>query len=124
MVSSLLAMSAIGCGGAANQPPVIQNLTYGPDKIALGKQTTISGNFTFTDDSGVLKELDASLQLPSGEVQAVPPTPIQGAPAQKSGTVTFSVTVAPLLAGRFRLDVWVVDGVGESNHLTGDVDVQ
>jgi hypothetical protein len=115
----------VGCGGAPPTPPQIDQLAYDPALISVGKQTNITGSLAFIDDSGDIHELDASIQLPSGQVQPFPPTPVAGVSGVKAGALNFALSVALPVAGRYQLEVWLVDDAGgDSNHLTGIVEAR
>jgi len=123
VVLSCLFFGGLGCG-AASSPPAIDQLVYDHNPIAVGKQANLSGSFTFADSSGDARELNVTVQLPSGQSQALPASPIAGAAGQKSGTLTFALTVIPPVAGHYGFELWIVDGGEASNHLTGSFDAQ
>ncbi len=120
--ATLFFVTALGCG--AGRPPTLSDLTFDPNEIPVGKQSTINGSFSFSDKEGDVQTINLAIKAPSGETQKVAPTPVQGAAGQFSGKLVFAAIVIPPAAGKYGFEVWLQDGSGESNHLEGSVDAK
>ncbi|HEY3354321.1 MAG TPA: hypothetical protein VGQ83_13800 [Polyangia bacterium] len=119
----LLALA--GCGDDKGTAPTIADLTYNPTTMPVGQATTITGNFTFTDPDGDLKDMVASVTLPSGQTQTLPAQALQNEAGQTNGAATLLLMLNPPAAGTYRFEVWLTDDAGNaSNHLGGTLEAQ
>ena len=121
----LAALSGCGSSGASEPAPVISDLSLTPTSVSAGKAATLTGTLTASDaDAAVaVSSLDATITLPGGASQALPPTPLQAPPGL--AVVTFTLELTPPTAGSYEVAVFVTDTDGKtSNTLSATVDVE
>jgi hypothetical protein len=115
----------LACAADDGDAPTISTLTYGPDTIAPGVQSTISGTLSFADPDADLTQLGVALTLPDGHVQQLPLTTLQGYTGQAAGQVTLTLALVPPSAGAYAFEVWVLDAQDHaSNRLSGTLHVE
>ncbi len=123
LLCSCLAMAA--CTSDDTTAPAISNLTFSPNSLPVGAQTTISGNMTFSDPDGDLDQLGVEIELPDQSKQLLPMSDVQNVGTMTEGTLAWALIVAPPAAGTYRLSLWLTDVDGhESNHLDAVVTAQ
>ena len=114
----LLCLALAACTSDDGTAPAIANLTFSPNALPVGQQTTINGNFTFTDPDGDLDQLGVELTLPDQSKQSLPMTDLQNVGTMTDGTIAWALIVAPPAAGTYHLSLWITDSDGnKSNHL-------
>ncbi len=86
----------------------------------VGARTTVVGSLAYTDPDGDVVVLAGELTLPDGSGRPLPTTAVAQADGLTAGEITFAIVVVAPEAGRYLLDVWLVDAAGgESSVLTG-----
>ncbi len=93
--------------------PVLSNLMLETDLMGtVGEDLTTRGSVTVADPDGDVRKLRATVNLPNGNSQDLPPSIV---PAS-ADTVTFSIQLLMVLrppeAGTYRMDVRVDDAMG------------
>jgi hypothetical protein len=125
------AISMSGCGGDdgdssgedSGSAPSIEALSFGPPKVPAGKQSVLTGKFTFHDPDSDADRFAAAIVLPDGSRQSLPPNKTQGTDGRADGQVEFLMAVAPPVAGNYAIELWMVDAADhESNHLDGGLE--
>lgn len=125
MRSLLLGLTLLAACTSEGASPEIASLTYSPESLTVGQQTTITGTFTFDDPDGDLDELGAEVVMPGGARQAFPMTDVRNVATTTEGTITWAMVVVPPAAGAYQLELWVTDADGNaSNRLTGTFEVR
>ena len=123
---SLASLTFVACGGSTSgsaaetdpDPPAISNLVLSPTDIPVGKVSTVSGTVDFADKNADVSQLAIDVTLPSGAKQSSGKTELQGAKGNPGGRVAVAIFPQPPVAGRYLVEVYVVDAKGhESNHL-------
>ena len=129
--ASVLAAASLtlGCGSDSDEDrgaaPEISALTFSPDTIPVGMQSTISGTFTFSDPDADVQNLHILVTLPSGQKQELPGGPVSGASGHTSAAANFALFLAPPEAGAHGFELWVTDAKkNESNRLIGTITAQ
>lgn len=114
----LLCLALTACASDDSTAPTISNLTFSPSSLPVGQQTTVSGNFGFTDPDGDLDQLGVEVTLPDQSKQSLPMTDLQQVGTMTDGTIAWALIIAPPSAGTYHLSLWITDGDGNtSNHL-------
>jgi hypothetical protein len=116
--ASLLLCALAGCGGSKTDgaAPTISNLSIAPNDATVGTTTTFTGTLILSDPAGEESEIDATITLPGGQAQTLPPTPLQGATSLMSSPVEFVLAFAPPTAGSYQVSVFIKDSDGESSN--------
>ena len=123
LLCSCLALAA--CTTDDNAAPTISNLTYAPNTMTVGVQTTISGSLDFSDPDGNLDQLAVEVTLPDQSKQMLPMTDLQNVGTMTEGTIAWALIVVPPSAGRYDMKIWITDVEGDpSNQLSGSAMAQ
>ncbi len=113
----LSCLALVACASDDNGAvPTITNLTLSQTTLAVGQQTTVSGTVGFDDPDGDLEELGIEITLPDQSKQTVPMTPLQNIGTMTSGSIAWSLIIAPPAAGTYGMDLWVVDANGNASN--------
>jgi len=117
----------LGCGGS-DEPgvaPAIQSLSFDPNTVEAGKQSTISGTLQFEDPDADAAAFALKLTVPGGQSQEIPPSNAQGVSGQTAGTLMFAFIVNAILEGEYDFEIWMIDSAGNSsNRLSGKLSAQ
>lgn len=112
----LVLCTLAACGGSSGSPPTISDLMISTDAIEVGEENTLTGTLVLSDPAGEESEIDATITLPGGQSETLPPTSLQDADGQMNATVDFAIIVAPPAAGSYGLSVFVKDSDGKSSN--------
>lgn len=113
----LSCLALVACASDDNGAvPTITNLTLSQTTLAVGQQTTVSGTVGFDDPDCDLEELGIEITLPDQSKQTVPMTPLQNIGTMTSGSIAWSLIIAPPAAGTYKMDLWVVDANGNASN--------
>ncbi|HEY5945697.1 MAG TPA: hypothetical protein VIV40_09410 [Kofleriaceae bacterium] len=123
LLCSCLTIAA--CTSDDTTPPTISNLTFSPNALPVGQQTTINGTIGFADPDGDLDQLGVEITLPDQSKQALPMTDLQNVGTMTDGTIAWALIIAPPAAGAYHLSLWITDVDGHaSNHLEANATAQ
>lgn len=113
----LSCLALVACASDDNGAvPTITNLTLSQTTLPVGQQTTVSGTVAFEDPDGDLMELGVELTLPDTSKQTLPMTPLQNIGTMTSGTIAWSLIIAPPSAGTYGMELWTVDANGNASN--------
>ena len=127
--SPLILVALAACGGGSSTPsgpaPTISNFAITPATASVGKSNTLLGTLIVTDADADASEVDATIVLPTGQSQALPPTPLTGAAGNTAEVVQLAILLMPPVAGSYQVSVVVKDAEGlPSNTLTATIVAQ
>jgi hypothetical protein len=117
----------VGCGGSGGAvvPPTISDLVITPSTATVGTTTDFTGTLTLSDPEGDESTIDATITLPGGQSQTLPPSALQGVSGQKIAAVDVVLAFSPPTAGNYVVSVVVTDADGvASNALTATITAQ
>ena len=121
----LLCIALTACASDDSTAPTISNLTFSPSSLPVGQQTTVSGNFGFTDPDGDLDQLGVEVTLPDQSKQSLPMTDLQNVGTMTDGSIAWALIIAPPAAGTYGMSLWITDADGHaSNHLEASANAQ
>ena len=122
---SVMLFAVVACTEDHGDPPVIANLTASPLTVPVGAATTISGTLTFTDRDGDLDLIAVTVVTPDDSRVDLAPAPIQIPGGLTEGQLTWAVILQPPAAGRYDLELSVIDEAdNDSNTLTTSLTAQ
>jgi hypothetical protein len=108
----LLFSTLAACGGSSGAAPTISNLSIKPSTVSVGTASTVTGTLVVSDGDLDETEIDATITLPNGQSQALPPTVLQGAATQTSAAIQFAMLIDPPTAGKYVVSITVKDMEG------------
>ena len=121
----LIASLLVACTDESGSAPEISDLTFSPTTLAVGQQSTVSGQLQFSDPDGDPAQLGFEVILPDQSLTTLPMANLQGVSSATEGPVGWAVIIAPPATGTYRFFVWIRDSEGhDSNKLEGAVTVQ
>jgi hypothetical protein len=118
-------LSLVACTDDDTTSPTISNLTFAPNSLPVGQQTTVSGTVMFNDPDGDLDQLGVEVTLPDQSKQSLPMTDLQNVGTMTDGTIAWALLIAPPAAGAYRMSLWITDIDGHtSNRLEASATAQ
>ena len=118
-------LSLVACASDDTTAPTISNLTFSPNALPVGQQTTVSGMVTFSDPDGDLDQLGVEITLPDQSKQTLPMTDLQNVGSMTDGAIAWALIIALPTAGAYRMSLWITDVDGhDSNRLEASATAQ
>ncbi len=96
--------------------PVATSVTVTPGTAEAGAPVTYSGELAFTDLDGDPTTLHLRFKRPGGTVSAETAIPVGLLADPTAGTIAYSLTYTPTVAGTYTLEAWVKDTLGQKSN--------